>query len=228
MSKIFFISGIDTDSGKTIVTGLIAKFLLSENKKVITQKLVQTGCSGIADDIITHRKIMGIDLLPEDLSLRTCPFIFSHPSSPELAASLEDKKIDLDIIYKNTCLLSESYDYILLEGAGGLMVPITQNKMIIDIISENHYELILVSNSKLGSINHTLLSLEICKTYNIALKAVVYNNYPMVDLNILNNTRQVIKNYLDKNFPEAVFVDIPFINQEEAPVIDFKSITFDS
>lgn len=228
MRKVFFISGIDTDSGKTIVTGLIAKFLLSENKKVITQKLVQSGCSGIAGDIIIHRKIMGIDLLPEDISKITCPFVFSHPSSPELAASLENKKIDIDIINKNTGRLSKNYDFVLIEGAGGLMVPVTKEKMIIDIISENNYELILVTNSKLGSINHTLLSIEVCKKYNILLKAVIYNNHPVADEFILNNSRQVIREYLKNIFPDTVFLDVPFVNLEKPPVISFESLAFDS
>ena len=228
MSKVFFISGIDTDSGKTIVSGLIAKFLLSKNKKVITQKLVQSGCTGIAEDILTHRKLMGVDLLPEDISRLTCPYVFAHPCSPELAANMENKEVDLNIIKQNTKTLCTKYDFVLLEGAGGLMVPITKEKMIIDIIAENQYELILVSSSKLGSINHTLLSIEVCKHYNIALKAIVYNNFPAVDDHILNNSRQVIQEYLKKIYPKAAFAEIPVMNPKEIPLVNFESIGFDS
>lgn len=226
MKNIIFISGIDTDSGKTIVTGLIAKYFLSKGKTVITQKLVQTGCAEFADDILTHRKIMGIDLLPEDTNHITCPFIFKHPSSPELSASLENKIIDIEKINENTRLLSGKYDVVLLEGAGGLMVPITDDKMIIDIIKDNQYPLILVSCPKLGSINHTLLSLELCLKRGIHVSGVVYNNFPVVDVHILNNTRIVIKKYLTDKIPEVFFAEIPCIEMDSVPVINFDCIRF--
>jgi len=161
--KVIFISGIDTDCGKTIVTGLLAKFLQKTGKKVITQKLVQTGCSEISEDIETHRKIMNIGLLEEDKNHLTCPYIFQFPASPHLSAKIENTEIDIDKILNSTNKLLEKFDIVLIEGAGGLLVPITSNYSTIDFIAKNKYPIILVSSSKLGSINHTLLSLELIK-----------------------------------------------------------------
>ena len=71
--KILFVSGIDTGIGKTVATALLAKKLAQDGKSVITQKLIQTGCKGISEDILEHRKIMGIAPLPEDEDSPTGP-----------------------------------------------------------------------------------------------------------------------------------------------------------
>ena len=86
---VLFISGIDTDIGKTIATGLLAKALYQKGHKVITQKLVQTGCRDIAEDLITHRNIMGMPLQRIDKEGVTCPYVFSKPASPHLSSALE-------------------------------------------------------------------------------------------------------------------------------------------
>lgn len=224
MSKIYFISSIDTDCGKTIITGLLAKFLQKKGKSVITQKLVQTGCEGISDDIKKHRQLMGIDLLPVDNDMTTCPLVFKHPSSPELSASLENTDVNLQLINDATRKLSPDYEYILLEGAGGLMVPLTKDKMIIDYIKENKFDLFLVSSPRLGSINHSLLSIDACWYNGISLKAVIYNNYPVSDPKILNNSRKAIQKHLLYRYPGVNFADVPEIDPGQAPDLDFDLI----
>ena len=77
MKGVYFVSGIDTDIGKTVATGMLAKQLLQQGKSVITQKPVQTGCQNIADDIAVHRKIMGIPMQEADKQRLTMPEIFS-------------------------------------------------------------------------------------------------------------------------------------------------------
>ena len=79
MGKVIFVSGIDTDVGKTVATGIYAKKLMEQGFSVITQKMIQTGCKNIADDLLVHRKIQGIDLTKEDLQGDTCPYLFEYP-----------------------------------------------------------------------------------------------------------------------------------------------------
>ena len=122
MGKVIFVSGIDTDVGKTVATGIYAKKLMEQGFSVITQKMIQTGCKIIADDLLVHRKIQGIDLTAEDLPGETCTYLFKYPCTPHLAAKLEGREINEKIIEKSTARLAEKYDYVLLEGAGGLMV----------------------------------------------------------------------------------------------------------
>ncbi len=95
-----FISGIDTDAGKTYITGMLAKRLMEKGHKVATQKFIQTGNDTWSEDIEAHRKIMGIEMLPEDLDHTTAPVIFSYPASAQLAARIDGRDIDLDIIKK--------------------------------------------------------------------------------------------------------------------------------
>ncbi|MDE5638193.1 MAG: dethiobiotin synthase, partial [Odoribacter sp.] len=75
--SVYFVSGIDTDAGKSIATGVMAATLQQQGKKVITQKFIQTGCREISEDIQKHREIMGIPLQKADLDRTTCPYIMT-------------------------------------------------------------------------------------------------------------------------------------------------------
>ena len=205
MGKVIFVSGIDTDVGKTVATGIYAKKLMEQGFSVITQKMIQTGCKNIADDLLVHRKIQGIDLTAEDLQGGTCPYLFEYPCSPHLAAKLEGREINEKIIEKSTALLAEKYDYVLLEGAGGLMVPYCDEATTLHYIQSNNYPLILVTSGKLGSINHTLLSLEACRSHGVPVLSVMYNGYPEYDSIISQETQGYLKGYLKKYFPETGF-----------------------
>ena len=113
----------------------------------------------MSEDIELHRRIMGCGLLEEDRSGLTMPEIFTYPCSPHLASEIDGRDIDFHKIRTATETLSENYDAVLLEGAGGLMVPLTRDMLTIDYVSEMNYPLILVTSGRLGSINHTLLSI---------------------------------------------------------------------
>lgn len=208
--KIFFVSGIDTDAGKSYCTAWLAKQWMNEGKKVITQKFIQTGNVGHSEDIDLHRKIMGTGYLPEDKEGLTMPEIFSYPCSPHLAAEIDHRPIDFDKIEAATVELSRRYDRVLVEGAGGLMVPLHDEYQTVDYVAEKHYPMIFVTSGKLGSINHTLLSFEAIKKRNIELDTVLYNLYPPVeDKTILEDTRNYIKKYLANHFPDTKFLEVP-------------------
>lgn len=210
--NVFFVSGIDTDAGKSYATGVIARMLMNKGESVITQKLIQTGNIGYSEDIDLHRKIMNIDHTKEDKLGLTMPEIFSYPASPHLASRIDNRAIDFEKIEKATLELSKRYDTVLLEGAGGLMVPLTEDYLTIDYIVDKNYPLIFVTSGKLGSINHTLLSLEAIRNRGIKLQAVAYNLFPNVaDKTIQNDTRLYIENYLRKNFPDTQLIEIPEI-----------------
>ena len=207
--QIYLVSGIDTGIGKSYVTGILAKEWNTAGIKTITQKMVQTGNSDLSEDIILHRKLMRIDFTEEDHSKLTMPEIFSYPASPHLAAHIDQRKIDFKKIKTATKILSDRYDVVLVEGAGGLMVPLTEEYLIIDYIEEMQYPLIFVTSSQLGSINHTLLSLEAIKNRNINLHSVVYNRYPKVeDTTIQDDTERFFRNYLKTHFPKAEFTTL--------------------
>ena len=209
--NVYFISGIDTSVGKTAATGAIAKALAQAGKRVITQKMIQTGCEQVSEDIEEHRRIQGIPFTEEDREGWTCPYIFSYPCSPHMAAAKDGRTIDRQVITQATERLRERYEYVLLEGAGGLMVPNDYQSLTIDYIRDQGYPLILVTSGKLGSINHTLLSLFAAEQYGIPVKAIVYNQYPHIDALIEANTLE----YLRIKFPQIPLLLLNDLQKEE-------------
>lgn len=211
MTPVTCISGIDTDIGKSVATGLMARSLLSLGYSVITQKIVQTGCQGIAEDILTHRALMEVDLLLEDMDGLTCPYVFKKPCSPHLAAKLEGKRIDPSTIISATKTLAQRYEHVLLEGAGGLMVPLTDDLTFLDYIEKQNYPLILVSSPKLGSINHTLSALELLQGRNIVVRGIVYNCYGANDPDIRRDSRMIFIEHLKKYGFSGTVLDLESI-----------------
>ncbi len=219
----FFVTGIDTDIGKTVVTGTIAKFLLSKGLSVTTMKPVQTGCEGIAEDILQHRAIMGIEPDNFDKEGVTAPVVFKYPASPHLAAELEGKAVDLDLIERSLSCLEKSFDHILIEGAGGLIVPLTKDFTILDFIIKNELPVILVSSSRLGSINHTMLSIEVLKNRGVDIAAVIYNEYPNELPEITADSFKMIKYLLEKEGLEIPVIRHPAIDKSSQPP-DFSEL----
>lgn len=219
---VYFISGIDTDAGKSIVTGVIARTLLKKGVNVVTQKFIQTGCIGISEDILKHREIMGIDPLEVDKDGTTCPYVMTYPASPHLAAEIDKVDIDVKRIHQSTVKLAAMYDMVLLEGAGGLYVPVTRDYLTIDYIQEYKHPLILVSSSKLGSINHTLMSLELCRLRGIEVKYVVYNDFPNDSEFIKNDSVTIIRQYLQQHFSECELLELPVVEGEKWPQLSIQ------
>ena len=225
--SVLFISGIDTDIGKTYATGMIAKALMQQGINVITQKLVQTGVAinpdngemNIADDIVTHRQLMEIALQPCDIDSTTCPYCYEKPASPHLAVKLANTVLDPETITKSTQQLQENYDVVLLEGAGGLLVPITEQLLTLDYIVTQGYPVILVTSGRLGSINHTLLSLEAIRARGLTMHSVIYNHIhdtaDNTDTEIANSSIDYLKNYLAQNYPNANWLQLPCQDKDQ-------------
>ncbi|WP_296239131.1 dethiobiotin synthase [Psychrobacter sp. UBA5136] len=232
--SVLFISGIDTDIGKTYATGMLAKALMQQGVNVITQKLVQTGVSvnsdngemNIADDIIVHRRLMGISLQPCDFDFTTCPYRYEKPASPHLAAKLASSVLEPDVITKSTQQLQQNYDAVLLEGAGGLLVPMTEQLLTLEYIAQEGYQVILVTSGRLGSINHTLLSLEAIRARGLTLHSVIYNHIhdhaAQTDAEIANSTIDFLQNYLAQHYPNTHWLTLPVQEENGSKSRDFS------
>ena len=231
--SVLFISGIDTDIGKTYTTGMIANALIQQGVNVITQKLVQTGVrinldSGdmnIADDIIVHRQLMSVPLQPCDLDFTTCPYRYEKPASPHLSAALAGETLNSDMIAEATKALQVDYNVVLLEGAGGLLVPITEQLLTLDYIAEEGYPVILVTSGRLGSINHTLLSLEAIKARGLRVHSIIYNhihdNAAQTDEQIATSTIDFLKKYLAEHYPNTHWLSLPVQEDDGFSNMDF-------
>ena len=166
--KRIFIAGTDTACGKTMVTGALASALRLKGFKVGVMKPISCGgredarflalCAGVKDSM---------DLIN--------PIYLKEPLSPNVAAKIERKKIDLKKIDAALKLFSKKYEYLIVEGCGGLLVPVTEGFFVIDLIPRMKAETILVSRAGLGAINHSLLSIEALNLWRIKLKGVIFN-----------------------------------------------------
>ena len=225
----FFITGIDTNIGKTWATGMIARYLHQQRKKVITQKLVQTGQDGVhSEDILEHRRLMGIEPLPEDLpqfsssGSLTCPYSFAYPASPHLAARLEGRVVEPESITHATETLQKRFEFVLLEGAGGFLVPLTPHLLTADYIAQQRYPVILVTSGKLGNINHTLLTVEAIRHRNLSLACLVFNQSPPYDDTISNDSLELFRQIC----PNVAV--LPCINLKRIPEVDFSCLLEES
>jgi dethiobiotin synthetase len=142
------------------------------------------------------------------------PEIYSYPASPHLAARLDQRPVDFQKIEQATQQLAAQFDRVLLEGAGGLMVPLTEDLLTVDYIAAQQLPVILVTSGRLGSINHTLLSLELLKQRKIELYALAFNHADDAqDEVIAQDTIQYLQQCLQKDFSNAQWLDIPVFQE---------------
>ena len=222
MRRVYFVSGIDTGVGKTVATGVMARWLLRRKVSTATVKLVQTGCHNFSEDLDMHRAIMGIPPLPEDAAGLTAPQTFDFPASPHLAAALERRTVDTDRIAASVREVSAHYDVTLVEGAGGLAVPLTESLLTVDFAAAQGWPVILVCSGKLGALNHALLSIEALKNRRMRLAGVVYNYCPDADPLIDADTPRMIEAALRRaEYPPALVRlgkrDVAASNDAEGP-----------
>jgi dethiobiotin synthetase len=160
MRKLF-ISGIGTDVGKTVVSSIVV-----EKLKADYWKPIQAGDLELTDTMKVRQLVSNSKTVFHKEAYK-----FTNSVSPHYAAALDRITIDP----KNIYLPISDNDTLVIEGAGGLMVPLNENYLIIDLIKDIEAEIILVSNNYLGSINHTLLSIEAIQTRNLPLIGIIFN-----------------------------------------------------
>ncbi|MBE0496942.1 MAG: dethiobiotin synthase [Campylobacterales bacterium] len=211
-ARVFFVSGIDTDIGKTYATGYLARLWNDEGIVTLTQKPVQTGVESGLGDIATHCALMGTPLPSGEEAALRLPQVFAYPASPHFAAQKEGKEVDVEAIDAATAQLALRCERLLLEGAGGLMVPLTPTFLQVDFIAQRGYEVILVTSGRLGSINHTLLSLEALHVRGLKLHTLVFNEgFSEENKEITSATQVYFQTYLSTHFPQSTFITLPFL-----------------
>ena len=223
-NKVIALCGIDTDVGKSVVTGLLAAFLTGQGKKVITQKPVQTGCTGQPGDILLHRRLMDAAWNDYDERGLTCSYCLPFAGSPHLAARLAGCRIEAAEISRASQILAAEHDCLLIEGAGGLLVPLDNELLQIDYFQDCGYPILLVTTPRLGSINHTLLSLEAIRKRRVRLLGLVYNLYGDNPVEIVRDSRRVMKRALGNYGFSCPIVLLPDYRESRAvnwrPVVD--------
>jgi dethiobiotin synthetase len=193
--KAVFITGTDTEVGKTIVCGLLGRYLLEKGCNAVTQKWIQTGSDDYPIDIAAHLKIMGLKKSDyQNYLADIAPYVFKLPASPHLAAAVEKKKISAVKIRNSFKGLTKQFDFVIAEGIGGALVPFNKKRLVIDIADELDLPVIIVAQNKLGAINHTLLTIEAIKARGMNILGIIFNGQKQkADKIILDDNPQIIK-----------------------------------
>lgn len=160
MNNTYFITGIGTGIGKTIVSAILTQKLQSDYWKPIQSGDLDQSDSLSVQHLISNTKTI---IHPEQYRL-------SRPLSPHLSARLDGIEINAQAF-----VVPKTNNHLIIEGAGGLMVPINEKELILDLIPVLKAKVIIVSQNYLGSINHTLLTLEVLKSRNIEVEGIIFN-----------------------------------------------------
>ena len=241
MSKRYFITGTGTGVGKTFVTAIINRHLQEQGKKVLVIKPVQTGAIKLDNGQRISCDIRFVENYAKDPLVlsqeEACFFLYDLPASPHLSVKEEHQEIRplipevcMKTIIKKTTELEQKYqpDYTIIEGAGGLFVPLnSKNEMMIDLIKKIDCETILVASATLGTLNHSLLSMEALSSRQIPVKALCLNGYDETHI-IAEDNYKTLKNLLDCEIftlPELGEFDTESDDKIEAISTDLGDLT---
>ena len=182
MSKALFVTGTGTDTGKTYVTGLIVKKLQEAKKNPAYYKAAMSGNDRrpngtlIPGDALAVQTMSGIDQSLTSM----CPYVYEHAYSPHLASRLEGNPVVMDVVTHGFADVTAVYDYVTVEGSGGILCPICFDEARIqleDVVKELHLSSILIADAGLGTINSVVLTTEYMKTHGLPLKGIIFNHY---------------------------------------------------
>jgi len=212
MKKGMFITGTSTGVGKTVITGGLAKALESMGIDVGVMKPLESGCRKkggrlIPKDAIFLRNMASVE---DDLNLIN-PYRFRSPLAPAVAAEIEGIEITVERIVEVYQILEDRHDLMLVEGIGGLLVPVKGvcrvYVLISDLIKTLGLPLLVVARADLGTINHTLLTVRYAETIGLEVLGVVFNNLKRNQGLAEKENRKVLPKLLDG----VSFWEIPFI-----------------
>lgn len=196
MTKGIFIVGTDTDTGKTIVTSGLMHVMRSNGYNATYFKAALSGAIEVGNDLIPgDTKIVSeVGDLHEDYENIT-PYVYRTAVSPHLASKIEEKPININVIKEKFNYLKEKYDYIIMEGSGGILCPLIDDENGIygleNLIKDLNMSVILVARAGLGTINHTVLTVKYMESLGINIKGIIMNNY--IDNLLYNNNIEMIK-----------------------------------
>lgn len=174
-----FVTGTDTEVGKTVIAGAAAMLQRSRGLRVGVFKPIATGCrTDIRLGLVSSDSEFLAACAQATCGLpMICPCCYTTPAAPVVAARHEHRPIDFDAISRSYRYIVENSDFVIVEGIGGLLVPITQKYSVADMAGAFGLPLVIVGRAGLGTINHTLLTLEAARMRDLKVAGVVLNGY---------------------------------------------------
>jgi len=190
----YFITGTDTGVGKTVVAAGMAAYLCSKGVNVGVMKPAETGCAARGGELVpTDASLLKRAAGADDILGAVCPYRFKEPLAPSVAAERACRTLDPRFIVKVYRALARGRDTMIVEGAGGLLVPLSGSYSYLDLAAELGLPLVIVGRLGLGSINHTLLTVAAAKDKGVEIYGIV-----------LNSTRRGRKGVAEKTNPGII------------------------
>jgi len=179
MSRGIFITGTGTDVGKTVVTAAVLRGARASGIDAVPLKPVQTGAvegpDGLrAPDVELALSAAGLDASPEAVAMMA-PFLYKPACSPHLAGRLAGRPVTVDAVCACAEKLLTRHDCLIVEGAGGVMVPLNESQTMLDLMVALEMLVLVVALDGLGTINHTLLTLAALRQAGLEVLGVVFN-----------------------------------------------------
>lgn len=179
MKRGLFVTGADTDIGKSVVGAVIARLALEAGLKTGIMKPVTSGCVmrdgvRVSEDAELLAYGAGIEKLPPEAT----PYLFIAPVAPSVAAEKEGCRIDLERIAADYATLATAHDFMVVEGAGGLMVPLAGGLLVADLVLRLNLPVIVVARPGLGTVNHTLLTCFAARQMGLSVTGVIISGFP--------------------------------------------------
>lgn len=208
ISKQFFVTATGTDIGKTFIVEKLCRKLIAEGEKVVVIKPIISGFAfdDLNSDSAKILKVLGREVNQQNLAAIS-PFYFKAPLSPNIAAALENKTINfsqvVNFCQQQIAAAQKSASYLLIEGAGGVMSPVNDDKTFADLIAQLKIPAILVTGNYLGTISHTLTAIAALKMHNIVIDKIILNCRGDDQINFKDNLK-TLRKFTD--------VDIELIN----------------
>lgn len=194
MSKNLFITGTGTDVGKTYVTGLILKRLRESGENAAYYKAAMSGNerrpdgSLIPGDALSVKEMSGISQPLEKM----CPYLYENAWSPHLAARIEGEQVELSVVKEGFQSVCGAYDYVTVEGSGGILCPIRydgETIMLEDVIKTFELPCLLVADAGLGTINSVVLTAEYMRARELPIVGMIFNHFHPGDVMEEDNIR---------------------------------------
>lgn len=185
----FFVTGTDTGVGKTVVATGLARLMTERGFRVGVMKPIETGCNIISDDKLPHDG----SLLAEAARIAgenqwVVPCRYAEPLAPLVAARREKKPVDFSAIWRAWEYLQKNYELAIVEGAGGLSVPISEGFTMADLAQEMKLPLLIVARPVLGTLNHTFLTVHYARSKNLKLMGIIISGYDKATEDIAEQT----------------------------------------
>jgi dethiobiotin synthetase len=207
--KGLFVTATDTGVGKTVVTAGLARAFRAHGWATGVAKPVQSGnlADDPAGDAMLLRRWAGLDESPAEI----CPYAFRAPLAPLIAARLEGRSVELDAVVEAVHRLAARHDLVLVEGAGGLLVPVGEDRTIADLAARLALPLLVVGRAGLGTVNHTLLTLSEARRHGLEVVAVVLNG----KIDELDRSCETNAELIESFGEVAVIGEVPWIEADD-------------